>query len=346
MLKAIAKENGKDWKAIFKTQEQCAGLKSQLTQSLKNNGISLSSSLDLVVFGSFARLECSGTSDIDWTLLINGPADTQHFDLGQLIQTTIQHFENAEPGFTGMFGQLTFSHDLIHFIGGQEDTNHNLTRRVLMLLDSSHLDLQNDPRSAYENVLAGIIDQYINNDSGYDLKHENESKVPRVLLNDLIRFWRTMCVDFAYKQRQPKGKKWALRNIKLRMSRKLIFIKGLLMCYNCYAKGLNQVQTKEYLKKVVLEKNPLQYIAEVLHANQINDQLIVGLIDAYERYLNLISNADVRNEWEQTSMKELEDLDSFVQAKSISRDFQNYAQAIFFEADQNLSAFTKKYGTF
>ena len=39
---------------------------------------------------------------------------------------------------------------------------------------------------------------------------------PRFLLNDVIRYWRTICVDYVGKERGGAGEKWALRNLKLR----------------------------------------------------------------------------------------------------------------------------------
>lgn len=57
-------------------------------------------------------------------------------------------------------------------------------------------------------------------------KLDKTVKVPRFLLNDIVRYWRTVTVDFVEKQRGQAGHGWGLRNAKLRMSRKLIFATG------------------------------------------------------------------------------------------------------------------------
>lgn len=105
-----------------------------------------------------------------------------------------------EPGSTGMFGQITFGHDLISNIGGEDDTNHNTSRRILMLLESDNVVLSGSSKggTAYERILKGILNQYFEHDSGFKSDTGSIAKVPRFLLNDIIRFWRTMCVDFAF----------------------------------------------------------------------------------------------------------------------------------------------------
>jgi len=71
-------------------------------------------------------------------------------------------------------------------------------------------------RSAYERVIRAIIKRYLEEEPYLVNREENRFKVPRFLLNDLVRFWRTMAVDFASKQHDRRGEGWGLRNAKLR----------------------------------------------------------------------------------------------------------------------------------
>ena len=110
---------------------------------------------------------------------------------------------------------MAFSHDIIHEIGGQDDTNKNMTQRILLLLESCAIGERTD---AYERVIRGVINRYLEEDNDL-LTHDSKRYRCSILLNDIVRFWRTMAVDFASKQRDRAGKGWGLRNAKLRMSR-------------------------------------------------------------------------------------------------------------------------------
>jgi hypothetical protein len=172
----------------------------------------------LFVFGSIAREEMTSGSDSDWILLVDGQAHPEHGDQRHTIISELYKLGFPAPGRSGVFGCMIGSHDIVHEIGGEDDTSSNTTRRVLLLLES--LPVGN--REAYDRVRRQILNRYLRDDCGLT-RGTGTIKVPRFLLNDLTRYWRTVTLDFVYKQRAEAGKKWALRNAKLRMSRKLVF---------------------------------------------------------------------------------------------------------------------------
>src|SRR6267154_6155965 len=57
----------------------------------------------LVVFGSLARQEWTSKSDLDWTYLIDGGANSDHLRISQQIQRLLKEERYAEPGPTGTF---------------------------------------------------------------------------------------------------------------------------------------------------------------------------------------------------------------------------------------------------
>ena len=213
----------KSREASSKTREDLDNLLSSQIRRYTSDDTSL------VVFGSLGRDEWTSSSDLDWTFLIDGGANSDHLLIAQDIQKVLEKANFQKPGPTGTFGNMAFSHDIIHQIGGQDDTNKNTTQRILLLLESCAIGERSD---AYERVIRGVINRYLEEDN-HLLTHDGKrNRVPRFLLNDIVRFWRTMAVDFASKQRDRAGKGWGLRNAKLRMSRKLIFASGLLVCFS------------------------------------------------------------------------------------------------------------------
>jgi len=95
--------------------ENSRELDSLLTQEL---GQYASEDTSLVVFGSLARGEWTSGSDLDWTYLIDGQANSDHPRIAQKINRLVRE-RFTGPGATGTFGNLAFSHELIHQIGGQ-----------------------------------------------------------------------------------------------------------------------------------------------------------------------------------------------------------------------------------
>ena len=73
-------------------------------------------------------------------------------------------------------------------------------------------------------------------------------------------------MDFPYKRRTRAGKGTAIRNIKLRMSRKLIFVSGLLGCFS----GHLLLPEPEFVRHLgrVFAQTPLEIVASVINRQE------------------------------------------------------------------------------
>src|SRR5207244_7504438 len=116
---------------LEKARVSTAKAKEELNQLLQKNIPGYESEdTNLVVFGSLARGEWTSGSDLDWTYLIDGQANHEHANTAHRIGELLRQEEFTPPGPTGIFGNLAFSHNIIHQIGGQDDSNRNTTQRM------------------------------------------------------------------------------------------------------------------------------------------------------------------------------------------------------------------------
>lgn len=138
-----------NWEAIRTARERALDLKQHLQAAIAPL---VPEDTSVVVFGSLARNEFTSGSDIDWTLLVDGLANPRHYEDSLTINDRIHEFGKG-PGREGTFGGLAFSHDLIHRIGGNDDSNRNTTQRILLLLESAVIG----PADAYERTTRNIL---------------------------------------------------------------------------------------------------------------------------------------------------------------------------------------------
>jgi len=308
----------------------------------------------LVVFGSLARGEWTSASDLDWTYLIDGQANSDHLVIAQKIRRILDKHKNefSPPGQTGTFGNMAFSHDIIHQIGGQNDTNKNMTQRILLLLESQAIGKNNQ---AHERIIRGVINRYLEEGNHLLTEDETRYRVPRFLLNDIVRFWRTMAVDFASKQRDRGGEGWGLRNAKLRMSRKLIFASGLLVCFGC---NLNSsLQKKISTDKSDIKFNlvnhireqirltPLEILAKALKEYDVPKEVSLKFFGAYTEFLKTIDDGDSRQKLEKLRARNSRTDEIFKKIRDISQTFEDGLDLLFFD-NSHLAPLTRKYGVF
>lgn len=183
----------------------------------------------IYVTGSFGRGEASRHSDLD--LFIVGRMNGRKRALSRLNEIRIKSdlidaCEDLEmPEFSGD-GEYLAHYTVEELIGtlGQphDDATNTFTARLLLLLESRPLF----GRAFYGDVIRQVIDAYWR-----DFEDHRRDFVPAFLANDILRLWRTFCVNYeARTQTDPPERKAKrkLKNYKLKHSR-------LLTCYSALA---------------------------------------------------------------------------------------------------------------
>ncbi len=191
--------------------------------------------LAIYVTGSFGRLEARFPkgSDLDLFFLY-GPSDRSPsarpsqltwFELaGELIRIA-RELDFEEFSRDGAFLQ---AHNVWHIgrqLGSQhEDAENGFTARLLLLLESRYiLD-----KALYERFMEETIGFYYGDYAG-----NRGTFRPTFLINDILRFWRTLCLNYEHKRSRKRSEHaedddvadaaWradsALDNLKLRFSR-------------------------------------------------------------------------------------------------------------------------------
>lgn len=349
---SLANVAGKVWENYRKCYETTLACEKKARDALANvigAGSLLPTDTSLVLCGSFARYEMNDSSDYDWSLLIDGVVDNSHAELSCNIESAFNTANLTEPGSSGVFGNLVFSHDLVHRIGGGADSNENLTRRMLMLIESRPLSF--DENIGYDfvwtNTLKNILERYFEEDVHFATG--GKSQVPRFLLNDLTRYWRTICVDYAAKHREQDGNKWAIRNAKLRFSRKLLYACGFAFCLGCHLNpprnqefGLfgefEATSTSDFIDRAIAfaQTPPLEYLARFIESFVEDDQSRHNIADLifgpYNSWLQIL--ADHKDHISKLKHAEAESDNTFQNIRELSSKFARGLELLFFNYDR------------
>lgn len=262
------------------TIEQIRERRSQLGRVHCPNGLSV------VLFGSWARGELTSGSDDDWAIVVESddaePADVEALtrDVAQVLGS-----EDRAPGSQELFGCAFSCSKLVENIGLDGDTNTNLTRRVLLLLESVPLLGDTGHARAWDRVLETYLD-----------RGAKSWRPPRFLLNDIVRYWRTICVDFEAKHRPGvPDTKWVTRNAKLRTSRKMLFAGGLIPLLAC-----NTVEADDQFDFLSEQFRavPVDRLAQAFLSIDGGAEIDAGIrgLQAYDRFVGLMADGAIRAE--------------------------------------------------
>lgn len=184
--------------------------------------------------GSFGRGEAGDHSDLDLFLVgrsagqevsgnLKGKPTLQRLDQILVKADLIRTSKSLGfPPFSGDGEFLTYheSKELIDKLGDRDDDSQNtFTARLLLLLESTPLLNAELYNSVVDDVIAEYWGEYPDHSSDF---------LPAYLSNDILRLWRTFCINYeARTEREPSDKKAKrkIKNYKLKSSR-------LLTCYS------------------------------------------------------------------------------------------------------------------
>ncbi len=283
----------------------------------------------MVGFGSLARREMTPESDFDYIVLAlelpNNPG-SPHNLLGEaddlrrtwLIEEGHDGGAVAPPGPTDVFGRAVGAFELVERIGLQEDTNHSLTRRMLLLEESvSLMDAH-----VHEAVINATLRRYL------DAGRTDQMKVPRFLLNDVVRYWRTISVDYQAKARAetaPSG----LRYLKLLISRKTLFAGTLMSLLLCGTEGCHQANEKDLTDQ--FRMTPLERLVQrYQHAPPHVQQAMEGVLDVVDEFLRRSGDRDWRARVK-TGYPGGPDQPEFEHMRTRAGELQEHLETIFFK---------------
>ena len=180
---------------------------------------------DLAVYatGSLARREATDNSDLDAFFMLSHSEGKR--PIGRIRDVKILNAvleaadENKFPDFSNDGVYLKFLHidDVLKHIGRREDDYVNaFTARMLMMLESSWLYNE----KVFVNFRNKIIKFYFD-----DFHDHSKDFMPIFLINDILRFWRTLCLNYESGRQwrsekdELKRAKGHLDNLKLKFSR-------------------------------------------------------------------------------------------------------------------------------
>lgn len=244
--------------------------------------------------GSFARGEASQYSDLDVFIVGEGTDEKPALDPLDQILVKADLIEAIRalriPDFSGG-GEYLKHHTVSELIGSlgtpEDDASNTFTARLLLLLESSPLLGE----QTYRRITNGVIAAYWR-----DYEDHKNDFMPAFLANDILRMWRTFCVNYeARTETDPPEKKARrkIKNYKLKHSRLLTCYSALLYLLAVFTRN-KTVGPNDAVSMIALTPTErLEWLATEPHFAEAHPS-ITELLRAYEEFLSRTDESEGR----------------------------------------------------
>ena len=226
--------------------------------------------------GSLGRGDVGEFSDLDLFLITTKPDSERKWleDL-EILSFIVQTNERLGYGpFSndGAYLKIYSFEKMLEALGAPQDDSENLfTARMLLLLEARCVCNQ----QLYDDVVDKILRHYFRDSRG------KSTFRPLFLLNDLLRYWRTLCLNYELIRDKP-DRPWRKKNINLKFSRMLTVFGTVLPLIT------KQIYNIDSARRFV-GFSPLRRFAEgldCLEDDDLDEKYSVFLND-YEEFLRL-----------------------------------------------------------
>ena len=248
--------------------------------------------------GSFGRREASPHSDIDLFIVSLSDAIKEDRIERSRLSKLDEILLKAElirasqslgfPPFSkdGQFLELHTAKKLIRSTGNQyDDAENTFTARLLLLLESRPV--------VGGGVHTGVIDDVI---ARYwrEFADHYDRFMPTFLANDILRYWRTLCLNYeasTSEETQRDRAKRKMKNYKLKHSRMLTCYSAVLYLLFTYGKN-GTVTPPDAQQMVALTPTArAEFVANELNGAEPAPSLH-DLLGKYERFLDVTSTSE------------------------------------------------------
>lgn len=255
----------------------------------KISGLKDFSKLSIYVTGSYGRHEASSHSDLDLFFIHNDLKANSRIDRLKKILIDAELIrivqEMGFPDFSndGQYLEIHSLKEILAALGGREDDFKNyFTARMLLLLESRPIY---NP-SEYDKIISAVVKSYFR-----DYDDHIKDFCPIFLMNDIIRFWRTLCLNYENKRNsliddEQKNNKNHLRNLKLKFSR-------LLTCFSTVIPLITMRKAAPLNIIELIKLPPLDRLKKIVKRDAKKQKIFNKIMLDYMWFLKTTARGDI-----------------------------------------------------